>query len=145
MPMPTSSSRKNDRHRKTEHRKLWKKVYSLEYRVNNLEKTKVIERKSSLQRHNEILKEIFDILGRECSNPDCPIPKEKMNPIALQIDHVNNDGAKDRKVYGVKATSNQYYRRILKKLKEGSKDYQTLCAYCNWVKGYEQRRSRRLK
>jgi hypothetical protein len=65
MPMPTSSSRKNDRHRKTEHRKLWKKVYSLEY-----------------------------------------------------------------------GTTNQYYRIILRKLKAGSRDYQTLCAYCNWLKRY---------
>lgn len=77
-----------------------------------------------------IKERIFDKLGRECSNPECPIPKEKMNICALQIDHKKDNGAKERKKFGRNTPA--YYRQILEHIEE----YQTLCAYCNWVKRY---------
>jgi hypothetical protein len=30
------------------------------------------------------------------------------------------------------------YRAILREIKAGSKDYQLLCANCNWIKKYEK-------
>lgn len=70
-------------------------------------------------------KEIFDILGRKCSW--CGFDDAR----ALQIDHINGDGYEERAKHG-----GSTYRAILKKLRDGSKDYQTLCANCNAIKRY---------
>jgi len=32
-----------------------------------------------------------------------------------------------------------YYRFILNEIKAGSKDYQLLCANCNWIKKFEEK------
>jgi hypothetical protein len=69
--------------------------------------------------------EIFKILGGKCVS--C-----SYSGIALQIDHVNDDGFKERP-YG-KISGGSYYTKILKKIKEGSKDYQLMCPTCNWEK-----------
>ncbi len=70
-------------------------------------------------------KEVFKLLGDECVQ--CGFLDKR----ALQIDHVNGDGCKDRK-----SKSNQldYLRHVLRELKSGSKKYQLLCANCNWIK-----------
>lgn len=66
---------------------------------------------------------VFEILGLKCS-------KCGFNDIrALQIDHVNGGGAKELKSF----TRNKY-ASIRDKILEGSKDYQVLCANCNWIK-----------
>jgi len=54
---------------------------------------------------------------------------------ALQIDHVNGNGQKDIRAQN----SILYYKRVLRRILEGSKDYQLLCANCNWIKRYEKR------
>lgn len=58
--------------------------------------------------------------------------------LALQIDHVNGGGNKERGYYRGENknpsrthSSQSYYYRILMKIKAGSKDYQLLCANCN--------------
>lgn len=81
--------------------------------------------------------EVIDLLGGKCSNPNCPIPYEKMDKRALQIDHINGGGNKERK----NLRTYQLEKIILKRIKSGLevKDYQLLCAYCNWVKRYEKR------
>ena len=56
---------------------------------------------------------------------------------ALEIDHINNDGNKDRKKYGRKAYC--FYIDLAKKLPEG---YQVLCKNCNWIKYIETLRER---
>ena len=75
------------------------------------------------------------------------------NPLALQIDHIRNDGARERAKYhtnknGRLQCSPVYYRNILKKLREGSEDYQLLCANCNMIKRrkneLEKRNQRKL-
>lgn len=53
---------------------------------------------------------------------------------ALQIDHVNNDGFKER---GAEKGVGNPYKIILGKIGEGSKNYQVLCANCNWIKRLE--------
>lgn len=53
---------------------------------------------------------------------------------ALQIDHKFGGGRKERKNSG---HSMKYYRKVLKKIKEGSKEYQLLCANCNVIKRVE--------
>ena len=70
---------------------------------------------------------IFELLGKVCGR--CGF--EDMR--ALQIDHVNGGGSKENKsLIGVTK-----YTYILKKVADGSTDYQILCANCNWIKRCE--------
>ena len=52
---------------------------------------------------------------------------------ALQIDHINNNGAEERKALGgQKFSGYQFYKHLIdNNLPEG---YQTLCANCNMIK-----------
>ena len=49
---------------------------------------------------------------------------------ALQIDHINGGGSKERKTKSGKS----YLYHVLKDLSK----YQLLCANCNWIKRYEE-------
>jgi len=52
----------------------------------------------------------------------------------LSIDHVNNDGASERKIYGV---SVKFFRYIIN---QGFPDkYQILCMNCQWIKRNKDR------
>jgi len=83
-----------------------------------------------LRRHYQKLRnEILSLLGSKCIR--CGFSDIR----ALQIDHVHGGGTKERKNYG----SMPLYRKILKEIKAGSKDYQLLCANCNWIKKYENK------
>jgi len=59
---------------------------------------------------------------------------------ALQIDHVNDDGANKRRATHGKRTAAgaDYYRWI--RQHNFPKGYQVLCANCNWIKEIERRR-----
>ncbi len=85
------------------------------YRLAHLEEYATRERKYSRQ----LLQDAIKILGNRCVR--CGFDNWK----ALQIDHVNGGGTKERKK-GVGAV----YRRVIKH----PEDYQLLCANCNWIK-----------
>lgn len=85
--------------------------------------------KNSLARMKDVA---FTKLGDHCSSSACSWVNEDgskgcTDRRCLQIDHINGGGRKDRNSgagrYGL-------YKRIL----EGSRDYQILCANCNWIK-----------
>ncbi|MBI3937123.1 MAG: hypothetical protein HY323_09110 [Betaproteobacteria bacterium] len=63
-------------------------------------------------------------LGRKCRR--CGFEDWR----ALQIDHVNGDGRKDRERDG-----NRY--RLFRSIIAHPEKYQLLCANCNWIKRYE--------
>ena len=105
-----------------------------EHRLKNKKHFLEQSRKSCRKWRQNLRKEIFDILGNECSNSNCPIPREKLDKRTLQIDHVKSNGHQQRKEHKSQAS---LYPQILKDLRNGSKDYQLLCVYCNWVKRYE--------
>jgi hypothetical protein len=77
---------------------------------------------------------LLDLLGNKCVK--CGFD----NPLALQIDHVNNNGAEERRKYTTNKNGRfnginlKYYRDLREKLKNGSKEYQLLCANCNAIK-----------
>lgn len=52
---------------------------------------------------------------------------------ALQIDHINGDGKKERHL----RSRNDYYPNVLKSFLSGEKRYQLLCCNCNWIKREE--------
>jgi len=74
--------------------------------------------------HAKLREQCFDILGHSCAR--CGFSDKR----ALQFDHINGNGAEERKVYkglGV-------YRRIVA---VGGIGYQVLCANCNTIKKIE--------
>ena len=84
---------------------------------------------------------IFDLLGIKC------VVCGESDWRCLQIDHVHGGGNEERKklCHGTHGSNQTYYREILKKIKGGSKDYQILCANCNWKKKYEEGKIKRWK
>ena len=90
-------------------------------------------REKHKRRIHKLKLEVFELLGNKCANPNCPILPEKLDKRALQIDHVNGKGN-----YEIVKVFNRnylkYYKHVLSQIKSGSKDYQLLCAYCNWLK-----------
>jgi len=80
----------------------------------------------------KIKNEIFNLLGGKCVNPfNIDHGAFLTESRSFQIDHVNGGGNKERRKIG---NSYKYYRKILEAIKSGSKDYQCLCANCNWIK-----------
>jgi hypothetical protein len=93
--------------------------------------------------------EIITRLGSKCVK--CGFD----NLLALQIDHVNGCGNQERRKYlavsnhfKLTTCSGKYYRAIRDALRNGSTDYQLLCANCNMIKRrlaeIDQRKSRNL-
>lgn len=70
---------------------------------------------------------IFELLGNKC------ILCGFENPAALQIDHINGNGARERQLYRTRGLRT-YYRDIRRKIETGDNSYQLLCANCNCIK-----------
>lgn len=71
---------------------------------------------------------VIEKYSSKCANPYNINHGEFLNDIrCLQIDHVNNDGFKERNAL----TNSSYLKKVLAD-KEGN--YQLLCANCNWIK-----------
>ena len=102
---------------------------SKRYKVNHLEKVSEWNNKAKKKCRNKIRLKIFELLGNKCAY--CGFA----DPRALQIDHVNGGGTNEIKVLGQNRYA--YYVHILSEIKDGSKDYQLLCANCNWIKRWE--------
>lgn len=99
----------------TNHKK-WALRHPEAYKKSNKERT--------ARRDKKIKSLIFGLLGGKCSNPECPYPD-----IGLEIHHVNEDGDAERETYG--NCNYTYYKHILNKLRQGSKDYRLLCEGCH--------------
>lgn len=80
------------------------------------------------ERHVETRNLTLNLLGDSCIT--CGLEDKR----ALQIDHVNDNGAEERKGLSVA----KYYSIVLDKIKAGSKEYQLLCANCNTIKEWER-------
>ena len=80
------------------------------------------------KRRSLVRSEILVLLGNRCSR--CGFSDKR----ALQIDHVHGNGKKEIRKF---PNQDAYYRFVLEQLKAGSKDYQCLCANCNWIKRAE--------
>lgn len=103
------------------------------WRKLNPDKYRKTQRTSIRKCREKLKREIFELLGGKCVNPFGQHDKSYTDFRALQIDHINGGGCKGR--HGKSPIS--IYRDILIQLKSGSKDYQLLCANCNWIKRYE--------
>ena len=92
------------------------------------------KRCNAISRQKRIAKqrdEILTLLGYKCVN--CGFCDKR----ALAIDHKFGGGTKERNKIG-----GGYYSHVLKKIKNGSDEYQLLCFNCNQIKKVENNEER---
>jgi len=94
-------------------------------------------RKKRLQdcnnKYREKRKLILEKLGNKCIK--CGFSDYR----ALQIDHIHGNGSKETRKIGI----NGLYRKILSMNRDDiKKEYQLLCANCNWIKRYKRKEER---
>ena len=122
-----------------------RREYNIKYKKRNPERTKELQKqtyerhkekylKKAKERRDKIRNEILLLLGNKCCK--CGFEDKR----ALQIDHVNAGGLKNIVRFSSMQT---YYKNVLEEIINGSKEYQLLCANCNWIKRYENREVRR--
>lgn len=91
--------------------------YGKKYKILNKEKVSI---KNKIN-WNNIKINIYNLLGNKCN---CCGEKE-IN--FLQIDHINNDGFKERHI-------NKHIVQYFEHIKNNRSNFQLLCANCNWGK-----------
>jgi hypothetical protein len=88
---------------------------------------------------NKYRNEIIQLLGVKCANPynidHTSFERELDYIFCLQIDHTHGHGKIE--IDSFSHDRKQYYKHILEEIKSGSKDYQLLCANCNWLKRHK--------
>lgn len=80
--------------------------------------------KNKTQIYLKAKQEVIDLLGGKCAK--CGFTDIR----ALQIDHINGNGCQESRKIG-------YYGIRNRILAGQTKEYQVLCANCNWIKRYE--------
>lgn len=105
----------------------YKMAYDKEY--HKLNSTKKCNYTREYNKH--LRNELIDLLGGKCVK--CGFSDRR----ALQVDHINGGGYKDCKSMG-----GMKNKIILNRVKNGSKEYQLLCANCNWIKRAERGETR---
>lgn len=78
--------------------------------------------------------EVLEVMGNKCAR--CGFADWR----ALQIDHVNGGGTEHRKTN--RAHPVTYLREVREAVLAESKEFQLLCANCNWIKRYENKEHR---
>ena len=117
---------------KAEKKRLYNKEYAKTYMPDYL-----------MEQTDKIRAEIHRLLGGKCCNPFNRNHGDFLDdPRCLQVDHVNGNGYEERHQF---SSFYSYQKNILRKIKAGSKDYQLLCANCNWIKRWENPHERRRK
>lgn len=89
------------------------------------EKNKVRQRELSRKRLSDKRQSLVDLLGTVCAQ--CGFADIR----ALQIDHINGCGKKERRRFKGSTSLYAYY---LKHPDEAKEKLQVLCANCNWIK-----------
>ena len=103
----------------------------------------IVARRAAVRKHSKALHgRALEKLGGKCANPACQWlnadgSRGCTDFRCLQIDHVNGDGATDRKKF--KHILN-FYRFVIKN--GGMGLYQALCANCNWIKRHVNKEHR---
>lgn len=86
------------------------------------------------RRYRRYRERLLTLLGGKCR-------RGFNDPRALQIDHVFNDGAEDRRKLRIKKNGSgayqNYIAHVIKNIDSGR--YQILCANCNAIKEFERR------
>ena len=114
---------------------------------NHPEKWRIIQQKSGKKRRDKLKMEIITLLGGKCTNPYNLNHGDFLFDIrCLQFDHINREVKRREKWHGQAiGGSEAYLKEVLVLIKSGRKDYQLLCANCNWIKRYENREYTRMR
>ena len=91
-------------------------AYRKKYNADNSERFRLARRKRR--------DDCYTAMGGKCV--ECGFNDYR----ALQVDHINGDGKKERHLQ----SRNDYYYNVLKSFLAGEKRYQLLCCNCNWIK-----------
>jgi len=142
--------------------KIQRRKYDKEYRIKNKErdreKIKIYQHRAYLKRVGElkghpkkekhwnwkggvtpkeylrkIRKKVIEALGNKCIK--CGFSDYR----ALQIDHINGGGNKERKEMSF---NQKFHNHVLSSIIKDEKKYQLLCANCNWIKRVENKESK---
>jgi len=135
-----------DKETKAEELKKYKREWNNKWRKEHAEEYRKIQRECHKRLLNKVKNEIFSLLGNKCNDINCLVKGRCRDKRCLQVDHVNGGGAIERRKYGSNVI--KYWRSVIEKINSGSKNYQLLCANCNWIKRYnnnEVRRGKRYK
>ena len=103
------------------------------YYQKNTEKIKLKKGIYDRMTRDKYRESVFEILGLRCKI--CGFNDLR----ALHIDHINGGGQKERKLQG---GGQAYHKIILSKIMQGVREYQILCANCNFIKEHELRKLR---
>lgn len=95
------------------------------------ERDRILERRYNLTRRVKLRREAFEHYGMQCKA--CGFNDLR----ALQIDHVDDNGAEERRRLGHRNFSGWMFYRWLK-IQGWPPGYQTLCANCNAIKQVEK-------
>ncbi len=105
-------------------------INKIEYNRLYREKNRVLIRKKQNASRRKLKHLVLEHYGEECNY--CGFSDYR----ALQIDHINNNGAQERKSLGGQQVSGWRFYSYL--VKQGFPiGYQTLCANCNNIKQWE--------
>jgi hypothetical protein len=110
---------------------------SKKWRLEHPEQARCLSRSSYKNRTKKYKHLIFSFFNYRCSNPNCPIPRDKLDTRALQIDHVNGGAYKEgRRINSKPEEYPKYLQIVYESLLKKEGKYQVLCVYCNWLKRY---------
>jgi len=85
--------------------------------------------------HANRRKALLDLMGGKCKRCDFSDYR------ALQIDHVNGGGSKERK--RTDYNTKKHHEEVTKSILNKEQKYQLLCANCNWIKRFEMTEHRK--
>lgn len=109
-----------------EYMRKYRKLHPDKFRESQLKyKHSIKGRIATIKERHKLRDRVIFALGSRCVR--CGFNDKR----ALQIDHLNGNGTKERKKYN---SLKLYYLHVLKNLT----DYQLLCANCNWIKRSEK-------
>lgn len=100
--------------------------YAEENRFKINARSSAYQKRTGEVRRKKLLSLLGDIVCRKCGFSDWR---------ALQIDHINGGGGKERKEVFLRQRTRHY--GMLRLIQKDSSKYQILCANCNWIKKYE--------
>ena len=105
-----------------------RKLYYQEYWKKN-KKSMLLQRKGYRKKRR---KKVLTFFGGKCAH--CGYKDWR----ALQIDHINGGGCREKKRMGGESIFYTYiYNLILSDPRRVKAKYQLLCSNCNWIKRYE--------
>ena len=104
------------------------KEYHREYHKRYMEKNGEKERLRVRLYWKMLREKAIELLGNKCVN--CGFSDKR----ALQIDHINGGGRKDKR--NLKGKQG-YLKTVIESILSKENKYQLLCANCNWIKRVE--------